>query len=115
MPLYDYACGACAHRFEVRQSITADPLTDCPVCHGRIKRVIHASGIVFKGSGFYKTDSRATTKEATPAGAAAGDGKAATVGPEVKPATESTTAAPTDSSTTKAAAASSTSPSTPTT
>ena len=58
MPLYDYRCDQCGHRFEVRQGIKEDPLTECPQCGGRIRRVIHPVGIVFKGSGFYVTDSR---------------------------------------------------------
>lgn len=58
MPLYDYQCNQCGHRFEVRQGIKEDPLTVCPQCGGAIRRVIHPVGIVFKGSGFYITDSR---------------------------------------------------------
>jgi putative FmdB family regulatory protein len=58
MPLYDYACMDCGHRFEARQSFSDDPLTDCPECNGHIRRVIHPSGIIFKGSGWYITDSR---------------------------------------------------------
>ena len=58
MPLYDYQCDHCGHRFEVRQGIKEDPLTVCPQCEGSIRRVIHPVGIVFKGSGFYVTDNR---------------------------------------------------------
>ena len=58
MPLYDYKCDHCGHRFEVRQGIREDPLTVCPQCEGTIRRVIHPVGIVFKGSGFYSTDNR---------------------------------------------------------
>jgi putative FmdB family regulatory protein len=58
VPLYDYQCDQCGHRFEVRQGIKEDPLTVCPECGGAIRRVIHPVGIVFKGSGFYITDSR---------------------------------------------------------
>lgn len=58
MPLYDYQCDSCGHRFEVRQGIKEDPLTECPQCGSPIRRVIHPVGIVFKGSGFYITDSR---------------------------------------------------------
>jgi putative FmdB family regulatory protein len=64
MPLYEYACQDCGHRFEVRQGIREDPLTTCPNCGGKIRRVIHPVGIVFKGSGFYKTDSRAAAQSA---------------------------------------------------
>lgn len=65
MPTYTYACTACDHAFDVRQSFSDDPLTDCPECAeggGRLRKVIHPVGISFKGSGFYKTDSRASSK-----------------------------------------------------
>jgi putative FmdB family regulatory protein len=90
MPLYEYACARCGHRFEVRQGIREEPLTTCPECAGAIRRVIQPVGIVFKGSGFYKNDSRSTAGAAAPAaerseaaqpaasnGKAAGEGAAA--------------------------------------
>lgn len=58
MPTYSYACAACAHRFEAVQSIHDDALTSCPECGGEVKRVIGSVGVTFKGSGFYRTDSR---------------------------------------------------------
>ena len=59
MPTYEYKCSQCGHRFEAFQSITADPLTDCPRCHGPVRRLISSGGgIIFKGSGFYTTDYR---------------------------------------------------------
>jgi putative FmdB family regulatory protein len=67
MPIYDYACENCGHRFEARQSFSDDPLTICPECQGHIRRVIHASGIIFKGSGWYVTDSRDAKSAAVPA------------------------------------------------
>jgi len=57
MPTYQYACTACDHEFEAFQSFTEDSLTQCPECKGEIKKVYSAVGVVFKGSGFYKTDS----------------------------------------------------------
>ncbi len=61
MPTYQYACTdpACAHRFEQFQSFTDDALTECPVCSGRLRKVYGSVGVVFKGSGFYRNDSRA--------------------------------------------------------
>lgn len=56
MPTYEYACTACSHRFETRQRMTDDPITTCPECNGSTYRVLFPVGIVFKGSGFYKTD-----------------------------------------------------------
>ena len=58
MPTYQYACTECGHRFEAVQSFTEDALTDCPQCTGRLRKVFNSVGIVFKGSGFYRTDSR---------------------------------------------------------
>jgi len=58
MPMYDYRCKACGARFEAWQKFTDDPISVCPNCSGPAQRVIHAAGIMFKGSGFYSTDSR---------------------------------------------------------
>lgn len=58
MPIYEYACGDCGHRFDARQSWSDDPLTVCPECTGAIRRVLHPAGVIFKGSGWYVTDSR---------------------------------------------------------
>ena len=70
MPTYSYACQECGHAFDIRQSFTDDSLTVCPECgEPRLRKVIHPVGIAFKGSGFYKTDSRAGAKgAASPAG-----------------------------------------------
>jgi putative FmdB family regulatory protein len=59
LPTYEYACTACGHRLEAVQKFTDDPLTECPECSGALRKVYGAVGIVLKGSGFYKTDSRA--------------------------------------------------------
>ena len=59
MPTYQYACTECGHGFEQVQSFTDDALTVCPECQGRLRKVFNAVGVVFKGSGFYRTDSRA--------------------------------------------------------
>jgi putative FmdB family regulatory protein len=58
VPTYQYACTACDERLEVAQKFTDDPLTECDVCGGRLRKVFSPVGIVFKGSGFYRTDSR---------------------------------------------------------
>ena len=60
MPTYEYLCRECSHRFETWQKMTDEPLTICPECGGPIHRVFYPAGIVFKGSGFYKTDHAAT-------------------------------------------------------
>lgn len=59
MPVYQYACTQCGEQLEVRQSFTDATLTECPACAGRLRKVLNAVGVVFKGSGFYRTDSRA--------------------------------------------------------
>ena len=64
MPTYQYACTECDEQLEVRQSFTDDPLTVCPSCEGRLRKIFNAVGVVFKGSGFYKTDSRKTPDSA---------------------------------------------------
>ncbi|MDQ4102585.1 MAG: FmdB family transcriptional regulator [Actinomycetota bacterium] len=59
MPTYSYACTACEHQFDTVQRFTDSSLTDCPQCSGRLRKLFSSVGIVFKGSGFYRTDSRA--------------------------------------------------------
>ena len=62
MPTYEYACKSCGEHVEVVQSFKDDPLTTCPNCSGELRKVFGSIGIAFKGSGFYKTDSRSATK-----------------------------------------------------
>jgi putative FmdB family regulatory protein len=65
LPTYEYACKACGHRLEAVQKFTDDALTTCPDCRGELRKVFGAPGIVLKGSGFYKTDTRAADKRST--------------------------------------------------
>ena len=58
MPTYQYACTECEHAFEQFQSFSEDSLTECPECSGQLRKVFNAVGVVFKGSGFYRTDNR---------------------------------------------------------
>ena len=58
MPTYSYACTQCDNRFDIVQSFSDDSLTECPECSGRLRKLFNSVGIVFKGSGFYRTDSR---------------------------------------------------------
>jgi putative FmdB family regulatory protein len=61
MPLYEYRCKNCGARFEVSQAFTDDPISTCHVCGGTVKRVVgRGTGVIFKGSGFYVTDTRST-------------------------------------------------------
>jgi putative FmdB family regulatory protein len=90
MPTYEYACTDCGERLEVVQRFSDDPLTVCPACSGALRKVFSAVGVVFKGSGFYKTDSRSsgTSKTAEPA-------KKSETSDAPKPAAESTTSSST--------------------
>ncbi|MEV4773005.1 FmdB family zinc ribbon protein [Micromonospora humida] len=63
VPTYQYACTACGHQLEAVQSFSDEPLTECPACEGRLRKVFNSVGVVFKGSGFYRTDSRASGSE----------------------------------------------------
>ena len=90
MPTYAYACTECDHRFEVVQSFTDDALTVCPECEGRLRKVFNAVGVVFKGGGFYRTDSRSATKR-TPAPSTASAG--ASPGTSAESSSSSSTAA----------------------
>jgi len=65
MPTYEYECTSCGQHIEVFQRFTEDALTTCGACGGPLRKVFHPAGIVFKGSGFYATDSRSGSKPAT--------------------------------------------------
>ncbi|MET9681767.1 FmdB family zinc ribbon protein [Streptomyces coeruleorubidus] len=67
MPTYQYQCTECGEGLEAVQKFTDDALTECPSCKGRLKKVFSAVGIVFKGSGFYRNDSRGSSSSSTPA------------------------------------------------
>ena len=64
MPTYSYACTECDNRFDAVQTFTEDALTTCPQCSGRLRKLFNSVGVVFKGSGFYRTDSREASKSA---------------------------------------------------
>ncbi|GIH12554.1 FmdB family zinc ribbon protein [Rugosimonospora africana] len=67
MPTYQYACTECGHQLEAVQSFSDAPLTECPVCQGKLRKVFSSVGVVFKGSGFYRTDSRDNASGSTAA------------------------------------------------
>ena len=76
MPTYQYSCTECGHAFEQFQSFSEDSLTVCPECNGRLRKLFNAVGVVFKGSGFYRTDSRGSTASSD-AGSGSGESKSA--------------------------------------
>ena len=65
VPTYSYACTGCGNRFDVVQAFTDDALTTCQQCSGRLRKLFSSVGVVFKGSGFYRTDSRESAKSST--------------------------------------------------
>lgn len=69
MPTYAYACTECEHRFDIVQSFSDDALTECPECGGRLRKLFNAVGVVFKGGGFYRTDSRSADTSSSGSGA----------------------------------------------
>ncbi|MEV8545298.1 FmdB family zinc ribbon protein [Streptomyces sp. NPDC051572] len=91
MPTYQYQCTECGEGLEAVQKFTDDALTECPNCGGRLKKVYSAVGIVFKGSGFYRNDSRGSSSSSSPA-----TPKPSTSS-DSKPSTPSTTSSSSDS------------------
>lgn len=114
MPTYEYHCPGCDRNFDVVQSFTDDPLEACPTCASPVRKVFGSVGIVFKGSGFYKTDNRSGgASKAAPAGSAgaapATTPAAGATGGETK-AEKSAPSAPSDTTAKPAPAAAATSP-----
>ena len=85
MPIYAYACGACGHEFELRQSFSAEPQQPCPQCAATAQRQIQAVGVIYKGSGFYTTDY--ARKSTNPAPAAKSEEKSSSASSESKGST----------------------------
>ncbi|HEV3268359.1 MAG TPA: FmdB family zinc ribbon protein [Acidimicrobiales bacterium] len=95
MPTYEYECQQCHERVEAVQKFSDPSLTVCPLCGGELRKVFSAVGIVFKGSGFYKNDSRGSTpKTSTPNTSTTADSSAATTTSTPTPAPASTPSAP---------------------
>ncbi|MBK3569218.1 MULTISPECIES: FmdB family zinc ribbon protein [unclassified Streptomyces] len=102
MPTYQYQCTECGEGLEAVQKFTDDALTECPNCGGRLKKVFSAVGIVFKGSGFYRNDSRGSSSSSSPA-----TSKPSTSS-DAKPSTPSTTSSSSDSKSKSSSSGSST-------
>ena len=99
MPTYQYACTACGHQLEAVQSFADEPLTECPTCEGRLRKLFSGIGVVFKGSGFYRTDSRAASSTSDKPSSSSSDSsssdgasKPAEKKAEAKPSTTSSSA-----------------------
>ncbi|MFM7068355.1 MAG: FmdB family zinc ribbon protein, partial [Actinomycetes bacterium] len=93
MPVYEYRCRACNHQFEATQAFSDDALTECPECGGELRKVFGSVGIAFKGSGFYKNDSRSGSSSS-------GTTASSSTGSESSGSNESTTSS-SDSGSTK--------------
>ncbi|MET7757009.1 FmdB family zinc ribbon protein [Streptomyces sp. NPDC005389] len=111
MPTYQYQCTECGEGLEAVQKFTDDALTECPQCKGRLKKVFSAVGIVFKGSGFYRNDSRGSSSSSSPAASKSSTPSSSTSASsstsDAKPAasTSSSSASSTSSSSTGSSAA----------
>ncbi|MBD2762430.1 FmdB family transcriptional regulator [Kocuria sp. cx-455] len=90
MPVYAYGCKNCGHAFDIRQSFSDDALTECPECGGQLRKKFNTVGVVFKGSGFYRNDSRSDAKSS---GSDASDSSAPSEKSESSGASEKVTAA----------------------
>ncbi|MCM6761905.1 FmdB family transcriptional regulator [Rathayibacter sp. ZW T2_19] len=73
MPTYSYRCTQCGNAFDIQQKFTDDTLTECPSCQGALRKVFSAVGVTFNGSGFYRTDSRASGLTSSSSGSGSGD------------------------------------------
>lgn len=98
MPTYAYACTSCEHHFEIVQSFTDDTLTVCPKCEGRLRKLFNTVGIVFKGSGFYRTDSRGSASESSSSGSTSPGGESSSSSSSNSTASSSSTSSSTASS-----------------
>jgi len=84
MPTYQYVCTECGEPLEVVQKFSDDPLTVCPACQGRLRKVFSPVGVVFKGSGFYKTDSRSSSSSSAKPDSKSGETKSSDTKTETK-------------------------------
>ena len=103
MPTYQYACTECGHQLEAVQSFTDEALTVCPECQGRLRKQFSAVGVVFKGSGFYRTDSRNSAKSASGAASTTTETKTESTTSATKTETKTESKPATTTSTTPAA------------
>ena len=107
MPTYQYACTECDHRFDAVQSFSDPSLTVCPECGGKLRKVFSSVGIVFKGSGFYRTDSRSSAGSAVAKSESSSDGSSSgSNDTEKKTETKADAKTPAATTSTPAAAAS---------
>lgn len=107
MPTYAYTCTACGHAFDIHQAFTDDALTVCPECSGRLRKVFPSVGVTFKGSGFYRTDSRSGSTSSTPASSSSGSSSGSSSSASSSSSSSSSSTSSSSTSSTGAKAASS--------
>ena len=89
MPTYGYRCTKCGHQFEVFQRMSDEPIQTCPKCEGKVTKMLYPSGVVFKGSGYYSTDYRASGSPASENGSSSTTESKPEAKPESKPESKS--------------------------
>ena len=97
VPTYEYACAECGERLEAVQKFSDDPLTECPACGGRLRKVFSPVGIVFKGSGFYRTDSRSSSANGAKVNGSSSAASEKSSGADAKPSGSDSGSSGTDS------------------
>jgi len=93
VPTYSYACTECDNRFDAVQAFSDDALTECPKCHGRLRKLFGSVGVVFKGSGFYRTDNRDSKSSSTAAAPAKSESSSSSSDSSSSSSSSSTTSA----------------------
>ncbi|GAC68700.1 FmdB family zinc ribbon protein [Gordonia soli] len=99
MPTYSYACTECDNKFDIVQSFSDDSLTECPQCAGRLRKLYNTVGIVFKGSGFYRTDSRSGSGADTASSSSSSSSDSSSSSSDSSSSTSSTSGSSSSSST----------------
>ncbi|TKG68321.1 FmdB family zinc ribbon protein [Prauserella endophytica] len=107
MPTYQYACKECGHQFEVVQSFSDASLSECPKCDGALRKLFGSVGVIFKGSGFYRNDSRSESRSSSSAGSTS-NGSAKSSDGSGKSESSTSSSSSSDSSTSSASSSSAT-------
>lgn len=107
MPTYQYACKECGHRFEAVQSFSDASLTQCPECTGPLRKLYGAVGVIFKGSGFYRTDSRSSSSSSSSKSSTSSSSSSSSTSSESKSGSSASSSSSSSSGTTTTAAAAS--------
>jgi putative FmdB family regulatory protein len=89
VPTYGYRCSNCGHHFEIRQKVSDEPLQVCPKCQGKLTKQVYPAGVIFKGSGFYSTDYKASGKSSSSNGSGSANDSSSDSKPESKPESKS--------------------------